>query len=308
VSNDTVQYDAKFKDKSWYKEYNGQVWYAIYRELELPSEFKSIKFNNETVDCNPARCNNPSMCRIPHCKGIQKSVSSSTYQKAHHLPTFARRYLRSKSGINFNGGCGPMGCGLEEKFTIIPDGYPTKENGWNAFFMRQGATRFGVNVPPQYTAGLTYCYPQPTASNSLGSTGSWLAPGAANCNPLGFLVCTKASVGHTGLPLQSDEMQRRAALLFVKTTWCIDGVKCKLNPGQTKCPAKCYTSKRGECLTFTEKLSKLTKKGKAVLPKALTSMTKEHSGRAVEELKAGRFKRGCTAEATKAATNLMAGN
>merc|ERR1712166_824844 len=144
-----------------------------------------------------------------------------------------------------------------------------------------------------YTPGVVKCYPQVTKSDKYGYTGSWLWPGAGNCNPYELMVCTKGSIAHTALFPQRDGSHLHSALLFVKRTWCIKG-ECD----RYGCPVRCYTFKRGQCLRFH----------KRVMPRYASDATKKHSKKAYKELVAGRFSTKCTPEAARAARAMLAGN
>merc|ERR1712086_1235962 len=164
---------------------------------------------------------------------------------------------------------------------------------WKYLEMTQPATRVGIMYPPAYTPGLVTCYPQVTKTDEWGYTGSWMMPGAGNCNPYQLMACTKGSIAHTGLPPQRDKSHRHSALLFVKRTWCIKG-ECD----RPDCPARCYTYKRGQCLRFHKK----------VMPQYASNAGKHHSKQAYKELVAGRFSTKCTPEAARAARAMLAGN
>merc|ERR1711957_1102905 len=118
-------------------------------------------------------------------------------------------------------------------------------------------------------------------------------PGAGNCNPYQLMACTKGSITHTALPRQKDKSHLHSALLFFKRTWCVKG-EC----GSSDCPARCYASKRGQCLRFD----------KPVMPDRQSKLTQKDSADAYKELVAGRFSTKCTPEAARAARAMLAGN
>ena len=159
--------------------------------------------------------------------------------------------------------------------------------------MTQPATRVGGMWPPAYTPGLVSCYPGFSKTGIYGNIGSWMIPGAGNCNPYRLMACTKGSIAHTALPPQRDNSHRHSALLFVKRTWCIKG-EC----GSSDCPARCYTSKRGQCLRFH----------KPVMPHHASVATRKDSIKAYKELVAGRFSTKCTPEAARGARAVLAAN
>ena len=160
--------------------------------------------------------------------------------------------------------------------------------------MTQPATRVGIVYPPAFTPGVVSCYPSFTKTDRYGRIGSWMMPGAGNCNPYQLMACTKGSIAHTALPPQRDNSHRHSALLFVKRTWCIKG-ECD---SSDHCRVRCYSYKRGQCLRFH----------KPVMPRWAEKATQKYSKKAYKELVAGRFSTKCTPEAARAARAMLTGN
>jgi len=174
----------------------------------------------------------------------------------------------------------------------VSSSWPSKPE-WMYLALSQPATRLGYLTGPAYTAGFVTCFPMASETDQHGNVGSWLWPGAGNCNPYHLMACSKGAITHTTLQPQSDSSHRHSALLFVKITWCVEGACDGPN-----CPQRCYTFKRGQCLRFN----------KAVMPEYASAQTKAHSKAAFAELKAGRFSTDCSAMARRGAQGVLAGN
>jgi len=260
-----------------------QSWFAPYRGMDLPAELRNIKYRNATVDCNPASCDNPPQCGIPPCRAFNYHAMIRQYYKATFLPGFPYPVPGQKHPGYI--GCpaqGTQGCRITGE--NLTDQAINKDSHWQGFQMRHPATRFGYTQEASYPAGYVLCSPAVVEKDSDGSTGSWLAAGAKNCNPDNLKVCTKISVAHTGLPPQTNNMHRRAVAVFYKTVWCIG--------------PKCYVSKGGNCLRLK----------KPIMTRWGSDSNKHHSKRALIELKAGRYDDGCSAAARKAAADVIASN
>jgi len=253
-----------------------QSWFAPYRGMDLPAELRNIKYRNATVDCNPASCDNPPQCGIPPCRAFDYQSMTAQYTNAVFLPGSARRRY---SGCSAQG---TQGCRITGE--ILTDQAINKDSHWQGFMMYHPATRFGYTHEAAYPAGYVECSPAVVEKDTAGITGSWLRPGAKNCNPDDLKVCTKMVVAHTTLPRQPDNMHRRAVAVFYKTVWCIG--------------PKCYASKGGNCLRLK----------KPIMPKYASNSNKTYSKRALRELKAGRYDHGCSAAARKAADLAIASN
>ena len=196
--------------------------------------------------------------------------------KATYLPGYARRRYS---------GCpaqGTQGCRITGE--ILTGQAINKDSHWQGFMMFHPATRFGYTHEASYSAGVVKCSPAVVEKDSDGVTGSWLRPGAKNCNPDNLKVCTKISVAHTGLPPQTNNMHRRAVAVFYKTVWCIG--------------PKCYVSKGGNCLRLK----------KPIMTRWGSNSNRKDSTRALKELKAGRYDHGCSAAARKGADLAIASN
>jgi len=252
-------------------------WLKPYRKAVLDSSLRNIMHNGVRVDCNPASCDNPRVCGIPPCRGIPRTkngIKTPDYWKAVTKKTCPAA----------------KGCGAQT--TTVSSDMPLKPK-WAYLSMTQPATRVGTILTPAYTPGIVHCYPTFTKTDIGGYTGSWMWPGAGNCNPYQLMACTKGSIAHTSLQPQCDNSHRHSALLFVKRTWCIKG-ECD----SSDCPARCYTSKLGRCLRFHKK----------VMPPYASNAAKQYSRKAYKELVAGRFSTKCTPEAARAARAMLAGN
>jgi len=255
-------------------------WMKPYRKAVLDSSLRNIMHNGVKVDCNPASCDNPSVCGIPPCRGV-------TTFRAPHVHIKTTDYWKAI----FKRTC-PAAKGCNATTEAVNSDMPSKPE-WSFFLMTQPATRVGIIRKSYYTPGVVYCCPKFAKTDAEGCTGSWMWPGAGNCNPYELMACTKGSIAHINLPRQHDKSHRHSALLFVKRTWCIKG-EC----GSSDCPARCYTSKRGQCVRFDKK----------VMPKYQSRLTRKDSQKAYKELVAGRFSTKCTPEAARAARAMLAGN
>merc|ERR1712086_994218 len=252
-------------------------WVKPYRKAVLDSSLRNIMHNRVRVDCNPASCDNPRVCGIPPCRGIPTEKNgrrNPDYWKATNKKTCPAA----------------KGCGIQT--AAVSRDMPSKPK-WKYLVMSQPATRVGTMWGPAYTPGIVSCYPTFSKIDRHGYVGSWMMPGAGNCNPYQLMACTKGSIAHTALPPQLDNSNRYSALLFVKRTWCIKG-ECD----RSDCPARCYTFKRGQCLRFHKK----------VMPPYASNAGKYHSKEAYKELVAGRFSTKCTPKAARAARAMLAGN
>ena len=232
--------------------------------------------NGVRVDCNPASCDNLRVCGIPPCRGVRSGGRGShpDYWKAISKKTCPAA----------------KGCGVQT--TAVSSDMPSKPK-WAYLVVTQPATQVGIIQTPEFTPGFVSCSSYFSKKDQNGITGSWMWPGAGNCNPYQLTVCTKGSIAHTVLTVQRDNSHRHSALLFVKRTWCIKG-ECD----RSGCPTQCYAFKRGQCLRFHKK----------VMPHYASRATWRDSSYAYKELVAGRFSTKCTPEATRAALTMLAGN
>merc|ERR1712166_423770 len=252
-------------------------WMKPFRKAVLDSSLRNIMHNRVRVDCNPATCDNPRVCGIPPCRGVQHT------KNGRWNPDYQKAVTKKKC---------PVAKGRGAQTAAVSSDMPSKPK-WAYLSMTQPATRVGVVYPTTYNPGVVTCYPKFTKTDKYGNIGSWMWPGAGNCNPYQLMVCNRGSIAHTALPVQHDDSHRHSALLFVKRTWCIKG-EC----GSSDCPARCYTSKRGQCVRFDKK----------VMPKYQSRLTRKDSQKAYKELVAGRFSTKCTPEAARAARAMLAGN
>jgi len=252
-------------------------WVEPYRKAVLDSSLRNIMHNEVRVDCNPASCDNPSVCGIPPCRGVPHT------KNGRWNPDYKKAVTKKKCPA-------AKGCGAQT--AAVSSDMPSKPK-WAYLSMTQPATRVGVVYPTTYNPGVVTCYPKFTKTDKYGNIGSWMWPGAGNCNPYQLMVCNKGSIAHTALPTQRDGSHLHSALLFVKRTWCIKG-ECD----SSDCPARCYASKSGQCLRFH----------KPVMPNYQEHASHKHSQKAYKELVAGRFSTKCTPEAAQAARAMLAGN
>ena len=86
------------------------------------------------------------------------------------------------------------GCGIQT--TSVSSDMPLKPK-WTYLSMTQPATRVGVVYPTTYTPGVVSCYPKVTKTDKYGNIGSWMIPGAGNCNPYQLMACNKGSIAAT---------------------------------------------------------------------------------------------------------------
>jgi len=260
------------------------AWMDKFRTATLHSNFTNITHNGKRVDCNPASCDNPKICGIPPCRGTQAyscgpgGVLCKTYTK----------------GIKR---CGPGGCGLERNFkeTLgrLPGVHANVEP--TTFWMQLPSTRFGYFQPGYYTAGFMAYSPVVVEFNRYGDIGTWLQPGAGNCNPLKLMVSSKASMAHTGISPQDDGSEKKSVAFFIKRTWCISEV-CE----RKTCPLRCYVHKEGRCILFK----------KNVMPMYASQSAPSHSQAAWKLFAKGEVHRGvqCSKAATRGAEATIAAN
>ena len=156
-------------------------------------------------------------------------------------------------------------------------------------------TRFGTYCAPQYPPGYLVSTPGFTDHIVTASwAGSWLMPDRRYCNPLEWLVTTKASFSHTGMMPQSG-LEKKSGVWLVKMSVCL---KANCAVGDLSCPrVKCYVSKTGKCVQFNTN----------VFPEYMSVQAKADSQYAAAEFAAGNYVE-CGETAQMATRALIAGS
>jgi len=215
--------------------------------------------------------------------------------------------------------CKGKGCGVEKYAQVVKSTFPSKDNERDAI---NGTDRTGQSnpmtaadaFPAYFLAGIRFgIYDKPVyATGDIGGSpkpgeycgeysGAWISPDQRYCNPIGWLSAWKSAIGHTGLTPYSDGSAgtgletQRSAVVLTKLIVCLNAI---CDPGDASCaPKKCYTSKQGKCVQFTE----------SVMPRYMSQVTQKHIHAAYLKFKAGAYT-ACTPDATEASRVVISGN
>jgi len=268
----------------WYKPYMEHRLDAQYQNIEWPKGQKTE--SKIRVDCNPASCDNPPECGIPVCRGVGFCASSLLVcsGQCHNL----NKGLLSTCGGT---GCGSLGLSTIQNAAPHLPGGPPSNTSW---VLSVPGSREGMYWGFGYQSGYQKTFPAAGLDSDREHSG-YLTPSEKYCNPLKWIASSKWSITHTGMSPQIDQLERSAALLFVKTTVCLKA-NCSGKSGKQCKPQKCYANTSARCLKLHGK----------VFPRYQQYIKNKHIRRAWRLYRAGNYAP-CTQLAEKAAAQFLAG-